>query len=498
MTDVLMEIGGESTASFTGETFESTSPSTGEVVHRVARGGAEDVDEAVRAATRAQREWASLSGQERGRILTEYAAVIEKATDELAEMDAREGGNPVTAMRRDVGAALEGLRYFAGLATEVVGKTFPAGDDVHAYTRLVPFGVTARMLAYNHPALFAIRGLGATLAVGNASIMKPSEYTNASAVRIAELWRGVGPTGLVNCVTGFGHEVGDSLVRHPAIRRLSFTGGVENGRRVNAAAAEHLKYVTLELGGKNPLIVLPDADVDDVVDAAISCMNYSWSLGQSCQSSSRLFVHQELYPEVVDALASRVSDLVPGDPMDPANQIGCMVSFAARDRVEAIVDRAAAAGAVVRAGGRRPEGAEFDRGAYYLPTLITDASVGSEIAQTEIFGPVQTIFEWCDEEDLLRAVNSVEQGLTANIWTSDLNAAHRMVRSVTAGYVWVNSKRSASSLYLPLGGMKASGLGREKGLDELYSFVQNQSVEMHLGSVGPALGGRSARPPGAR
>lgn len=480
MPDVLMEIGGRSLASASGRFYESISPSSGEIVFRVARGDRTDVDLAVSAASVAQAGWAALSGQERGRLLNCYADAIEGCADELALMDAMEGGNPITAMRRDIDAALEGLRYFAGLATELVGRTFLAGDRVHAYTRMVPYGVTARMLAYNHPALFAIRGLGATLAAGNASIMKPSEYTSASAVRIAELWRGIGPEGLVNCVTGYGSEIGDALVRHPRIPRLSFTGGVENGRRVNVAAAEQLKHLTLELGGKNPMIVMADAAMDEVVSAAISCMNYAWSLGQSCQSMSRLLVHESVYDQIVSELAARVADLEIGDPLDPGTQIGCMVTSGARDRVDAIVKRAVDAGATVRAGGRRPEGSEFAAGAFYEPTILADMAVDSEIAQSEIFGPVQCVFRWRDEDEVVRMANSVQQGLTANIWTQSLTTAHRMVRSMEAGYVSVNSSRSASALYLPLGGMKASGLGREKGPDELYSFVLNQSVEMHL------------------
>jgi 2-formylbenzoate dehydrogenase len=459
--------------------FETVAPATGRVLATVAEAGEADVEAAVGAARQAAAGWRAIPAAERGRLVRDLAARIRASADDLAALDAVDSGNPLSACRFDVRQAAELLDYMAGLALEMKGETVPTTRGILDVTVRVPFGVVARITAFNHPLLFAAKAFGAPLVAGNTAIVKPSPWTPLSATRLVELAAEILPVGVVGLLTG-GAKVAAALARHPDVRRISLTGSVEAGLAIGRAASEvAIKTLSLELGGKNPLIAMPDADPDAVAAAVVDGMNLTSSAGQSCGSTSRLLVHSSLHERVVEAVAARMMAIRLGDPLDPSTEMGPLVSAAQRDKTERHVAVARAAGARIVCGGERPTEERFGDGYFYLPTLIDDVSPDAPIATEEVFGPVLVVLPWDRLEDAIATANGIRYGLTASIFTNDLSAALTLVQRLDVGYVWVNGV-SHHPLGTPFGGVKDSGTGREDSLAELLSYTQLRNVNIEL------------------
>ncbi|MDQ1618697.1 MAG: hypothetical protein QOE19_1266 [Actinomycetota bacterium] len=473
----LMHIGGQWVDAADGGRVESIDPTSETVIATVPDAGADDVAAAVGAAADAAESWRDKGWAARAKLLRELAGRIEEEAEELARLDVRDGGAPITGMRADVAGAVAELHYYAGLAPETRGSTAPSNPDTLSYTLHEPYGVVARIIPFNHPFKFAAGKVAAPLAAGNAVVLKPGEQTSLSALVLARIAADVLPPGVLNVVTGRGSTTGAALVAHPDVPRVAFTGSVPSGRAVLRTAAEHIKHVSLELGGKNPILVFPDVDPRRAAVSAVTGMNIARCTGQSCGSTSRLFVHDDIYDAFLDALLTRLDELAVGDPMDEATQVGPLAFAAHRDRVLSYIDGARQEGATVAAGGGVPAG--YPRGFYVEPTVLIDLHDDMTVVRQEVFGPVMSVLRWRDVDDVIRRANATPYGLTANIWTRDVSAAHRTARALQAGYVYVNGtgKRPMGT---PFGGWKTSGLGKENALEELQSYTQEKTVTVTL------------------
>ncbi len=474
-----MLIGGRLVGAASGETLDSVNPATEELIGRVPAGAKADVDAAVEAALTAQAAWARTEMAERAERLRAVGRRLAARAEELLELEVRDTGNTVGKMRGDVAKGIEVLEYYAGLGLELKGHTVPATQKNLHFTLREPYGVVGRIIPFNHPIMFAVSRIAAPLMAGNAVVIKPPETSSLSAGVLAEVCRDELPPGLVNIVTGLGATAGDALVRHPAVKRIAFIGSVPTGRAIQRAAAEvGVKHVSLELGGKNPMIVFPDVDREQAASAAVAAMNFAWQ-GQSCGSCSRLLLHESIYDEVLERVVAKTQSIRLGDPLDPASQMGPMNSRMQLDKVRHYVGSAREDGARLMTGGDRPPGAAFARGYWHQPTVFADVTPAMRIGREEIFGPVLSVFRWRDEAEALRIANGTEYGLTAAIWTNDLKTAMRMARGVRSGYVWINGV-SAHYLGTPFGGMSNSGLGREEGIDELLSYTETKTIHVLL------------------
>ena len=473
----LMHIHGEWVDAANGDRLEAVDPSTEEVLATLPDAGPSDVDRAVQSARSAAGGWRALGWQQRARLLRELAARISAAADELARLDVSDSGNPLRGMRQDVSGAVAEIDYYAGLASQTGGATPPTGDDTVAYTIREPYGVVGRIIPFNHPLKFAAGKIAAPLAAGNAVLLKPGEQTSLSALVLARIAADVLPAGVLNVVTGRGSTAGAALVAHADVPRIAFTGSVPTGRAVLRGAAEHIKHVTLELGGKNPIVVFPDVDPREAARAAVAGMNIARCTGQSCGSTSRLFVHAAIREAFCDALVERLAELQIGDPMDESTDVGPLAFAAHHQRVLGYIEAGRRDGATLLYGGGRPDG--FPRGFYVQPTVFTDVDDEMAIAREEIFGPVMSVLSWTDWEEVVRRANATPYGLTANVWTRDVSLAHRTARALEAGYVYVNGHghRPTGS---PFGGWKTSGLGKENCLEELLSYTQEKTVSVTL------------------
>jgi betaine-aldehyde dehydrogenase len=473
-------VDGEFRAARSGETIEVLNPATGEVVGTVPRGGAEDIDDAVAAARRAFETWRHTSPLERARCVLAFAELISEHAEELALLDVVENGSPIREMRGDAHNAAAQLRYFAGLALQLRGETIPGDPARVNYTLMQPFGVVGRIVPFNHPLMFAAGKTVAPLIAGNTVVVKPSEHTSTSALRLAELASEALPPGVFNVVTGYGDEAGDALVIHRDVRRLAFTGSAEIGRAIQQRAATHVvKTVTLELGGKNPIVVFADADVDAAIDGALRGMAFTWQ-GQSCGSTSRLLVHRSMHDEFVARLGERMDALRCGPPEAETTDTGAIVHRRQYEKVLGYLQLGRDEGARVVAGGGPPDDPELAAGMFVRPTLFDGVRPDSRLAQEEIFGPVLAAMPFEHYDEALAIANSVSLGLTASVYTSDLATAHRFARDIEAGYVWVNDtqKHFPGAAY---GGFKDSGVGREEGVEELISYAQIKNVNVNFG-----------------
>jgi betaine-aldehyde dehydrogenase len=475
-------VGGEWRDTGSEGVVETTNPATGERLAAFPRCGAEDAEAAVAAGLAALPQWRATSVTERATLVLALADAIAAEGDRLAEIDSLDNGSPLHEMRKDVGASVAQLRYFAGVALQQRGETIPVSHDRLDYTLLQPYGVVARIIPFNHPLMFAATKLAAPLIAGNAVILKPSEFTSLSALALATHLERIFPAGVVSVLTGFGSEVGDALVSHPDIPRVAFTGAATTGRMIQRRAAEvAVKSVTLELGGKNPIVVFPDADLDAAVDGAVGGMNFTWQ-GQSCGSTSRLLVHREIHAEFVRRVAERISALRVGLPLDPDSDTGAIVSEKQLQKVLDYVQIGRDEGAELVTGGERVTEGELAKGLFVRPALFDGVNPSGRLAQEEIFGPVLAAIPYDDYDDAIRIANGVEYGLTASVFTRDLNTAHSFARDVEAGLVWVNDT-SKHFLSAPFGGMKNSGLGREEDFSELLSYSRVKNVNVRLGSA---------------
>jgi len=464
-----------------GVTCETINPATGESLGAVASAQLEDVDAAVKAAHLGFKTWRRMKPLDRATALRKAAEVIREHADELALIDAADCGGPFKRMIKDSEGGAQAFEYFAGLITEIKGDTIPTGEDVVSFTVREPLGVVVRINAYNHPVLFAATHAAPALAAGNVVIMKPPEQAPLSTLRLAELIGPLFPPGVVSVLPG-GRACGEALVGHPMVAKVGLIGAIPTGKAILRGAADTLKKVSLELGGKNALIGYPDADPEKLAAGIIQGMNFVW-LGQSCGSTSRVFLHESIHDDVLERVVTKVKTLRFGIPTDPDTEMGCLVSQAQLDKVVHYVGAAKEDGARLVIGGRRPDEPELAHGFYYEPTIFADVTPKMRIAREEIFGPVLSVFKWNDEEAMLETVNELSYGLTASIWTRNLSIAHRAAARVEAGYVWING---ASTHYfgVPFGGYKQSGLGREESIEELLDNTQLKSINIVLDGAG--------------
>jgi betaine-aldehyde dehydrogenase len=454
-----------------------TAPGSGEALGKVVDGTVADAEAAIAAAKAAFKEWRRVPPLERARMLRAIADVLRKNGEELAMLDAADCGNPYAEMVRDANAGAAQLDFYAGLVTEMKGASIPMGPDVVNFSVREPLGVVGRIIPFNHPFMFAAGKSGAPLAAGNTVVLKPPEQAPLSALRLAELIDGILPPGVWNVVPG-GREVGQVLSSHPDVAMVALIGSVPTGRAVMKAASDTLKPVLLELGGKNALIAYPDADLEAVSAAVIDGMNFTWC-GQSCGSTSRAFIHEKIYDEVLKRAADSIKRYKPGDPTDPATTMGSIINQVQYDRVLRYIAAGKEDGARLVSGGKRPDDPKLAKGLFVEPTIFADVNMNMRIGKEEIFGPVLSVFKWKDEADMLAQVNQVEYGLTCSIWTNDLATAHRTAAAVEAGYVWINEV-SKHFLGAPFGGYKQSGVGREECIEELIRFTREKNIHVNL------------------
>jgi aldehyde dehydrogenase (NAD+) len=459
-----------------GATFATIDPSTEEPIEEVARANAQDVDRAVQAASRAMSgPWREMAPAERGRLLFRLADAIEAARDELALLETTDVGKPLRGSRGDVDGVVATLRYNAGAADKLEGTTVPLGPGVVDFTLLEPLGVTAHIVPWNYPLGMAIRSLAPALAAGCSAVLKPAEQSPLSALRLAELCRAAGlPKGVLNVVTGFGEEAGEALVRHPLVRGISFTGSVETGRRIMAMAAERTRPVVLELGGKNPMLVFADAELEraaaDAIEGAFD------NSGQVCSSSSRLLVSPAIKDELIDLLRTKASALRVGPGREDPD-LGPLVSAEQYAKVTGYIEAGQRDGASLVFGGRRPE--HLNRGFFVEPTLFDRVDPDMRIAREEIFGPVATVTTFASEDRALAIANGLGYGLSAGVYTRDISRALRLAQRLEAGSVWINGWY-LGGVQAPTGGIKDSGIGRERGLPGIRNYLQIKNVAIRL------------------
>ncbi len=475
--------GGEWHGSAAARTIAVTAPATGEALGVVVDATSDDVDRAVTAARKAFSAWRDVPAQERAKAIRAAASILLANGDELAWLEALDTGNPFQAMRFDVDISVAYMEYFAGLVTEIKGDTIPIGPGTLNYTMREPLGVVGRIGAFNHPLLFTAGKCGAPLATGNTLVVKPAAETPLSSLRIAELWRDVFPPGVFNVVTG-GRDAGVALVAHPKVAKIGFIGSVAAGRAVMAGAAATLKALTLELGGKNALIACADAAPAEVADGVVRGMNFRYVTGQSCNSTSRVYLHDAIHDKTLPEIVDRVSRIKVGLPTERDTEMSCLTSEAQYEKTMSYIRLGVAGGARLAYGGKRPADPKLANGFFVEPTVFTEVTDDMRIAREEIFGPVVSILRWSDEADLLARVNALDVGLTASIWTHDLDRAHRLASRVEAGYVWVNGA-STHHVGVPFGGVKQSGMGREESVEELLACTQIKNVNV---SLRPAAG----------
>ncbi len=457
---------------------ETLNPATGLPVASVAHANADDAEAAIALAHEAWLDWSRTSPAKRQGMLHEAARRLREHAKEFAMIDAINTGNPVAEMVGDAMVAADSLDFFAGLIPMLKGETIPVdGNSLH-YSVREPLGVVARIVAYNHPLMFAAGKIAAPLAAGNAVIVKPPEQAPLSCLRLAEVLKDVFPPGVLNILPG-GRECGQTLASHPLVKKVTLIGSVNTGRAILRGAADTIKPALLELGGKNALIAFPDADIEALVPGIARGMNFTWA-GQSCGSTSRVFLHDSIHDTVLESVSIYVQQMyVPGVPTDATTTMGPLISAQRRDEVMDFIASANREGARLVTGGKAPDVPELSGGYYIEPTIFADVSASMRIAREEIFGPVMSVFRWKDEEDLFRIVNGTEFGLTASIWTRALSTAHRAANRVEAGYVWIN-QTSRHYLGVPFGGVKHSGLGREECLEELLDFTATKSINIQL------------------
>lgn len=453
-------------------------PATQDDLGPVAIADASDVDLAVRAAHDAFLEWRHSKPSVRAKALRELADRLRANASELGYLDAANGGNPVREMTEDARAAAAQIDYYAGVVHEAKGDTLPMGDGVLNYSIREPYGVVARIVAYNHPLMFLASKLAPAIAAGNTVVLKAATQAPLSAYRLSELLQDIFPPGVVNILSGES-ICGQALVNHPLVKKVSLIGATPTGVSILHAAADKVMPVSLELGGKNPLIICPEADIEKAIDGAIRGMNFTWA-GQSCGSTSRCFVHKSIYERVLGAMEQQIPVRYQcGLPTDMDTSMGSLISKQQYEKVLMFIESARNEGARVICGGKRPADPELEKGWFVEPTVFADVTPNMRLFREEVFGPVLAVTPWEDEDELLEMVNSVDLGLTASIWTQDLSRAHRLASRVESGYVWINHV-SAHFLGADFGGYKHSGLGREEGLSELLAWTQSKNVHVVL------------------
>ncbi len=466
-----------------GAEIVATDPADGTTVATLAGAVPADVDRAVRRgeAARSAAAWRTMLPHQRARYLARTAELIEDRSEELALLQSRDNGKPLAETRALVASAAGTFRYVAALLETQEGSIPPSRGDYLSFSVHEPIGVVGAITPWNSPIASDAQKVAPALAAGNAVVLKPAAWTPLLALELGALLLEAGiPEGLVSVLPGPGRTVGQAIVEHPGIGHLSFTGGTDTGRELAATAARLLKTTSLELGGKSPTIVLPDADLDVAVNGIL--YGIFSSQGQSCIAGSRLFVHDSVYDEVVARVAERADALRVGHPRAEGTQLGPLITASHRDAVERFIADGLAAGGTLRAGGARPTDPALAAGSYLRPTVIDGLRADASIVREEIFGPVLVALRWRDEEELVEAANDSSYGLACGIWTRDFARAWRIARAIDAGTVWVNTYKQLS-IATPFGGMKDSGSTREKGLGAIRAYQRQKSI--YLGTSGP-------------
>lgn len=462
-----------------GPTIATFNPSKGELLDEVATAAPAQLDAAVASAKAAFSAWAHTPPLQRGALLREAARRVRQHARELALLDAANCGNPVRAMLMDAEIAATQLEYFAGLVLEIKGETIPTANGSLNYTLREPLGPVARIFPFNHPFMFAAGKIAAPLAAGNTVILKPPEQAPLSTIRLMEILDGLFPAGVLNCVTG-GRETGAALASHPDVAAVALIGSVGAGKAVLRSAAETMKHSLLELGGKNAMVIYPDADLESAVQGAVRGMNFTWC-GQSCGSTSRLYVHRTIHDEFMQRVVAELAlKHQPGIATHLDTTMGAMASRAQYERALYYIKAGIEDGATLLTGGRAAGQLPLQQGLFIEPTIFTGVQAEMRIAREEIFGPVLSVFAWDDENHMLADINAIELGLTASVWTTSLDTGLRAAKRLQAGYIWIN-ECSVHIPGAPFGGYKQSGVGREESKEELLEFTQLKNVNVKLG-----------------
>jgi acyl-CoA reductase-like NAD-dependent aldehyde dehydrogenase len=459
-----------------GKVFESINPATEQVIALAAEADKADVDEAVKAARTAVEEgpWSRMSGHDRAKVLRDLADLLDQNSEQIAQLETIDNGTPISSARVLVSMAVQALHFFAGAATNLSGHTVASASDRFNYTLREPVGVVGSIIPWNGPMLAASWKIGPALAAGNTVVLKPAEQTPLSAMRLAELAVEAGvPAGVINILTGFGPGAGSSIAEHPGIDKVSFTGSTEVGRKILEASNRNLKRLTLELGGKSPNIVFPDADLSKALPGSV--LAFTFVSGQVCAAGTRLFVQQDFKDEFVSRLTEQTASIKVGDPMDETTTMGPVSCKEQFDRVQDYLAVGRDEGATARAGGAAMGGSGY----FVEPTVFDDVTNSMRIAREEIFGPVVSVIGFSDEDDAVFQSNDTQYGLGAAVWTRDLSRAHKIARRIKAGTVWVNTTMAFDPT-MPFGGYKQSGYGRELGLDWYQDYTEEKAVFVQL------------------